>query len=179
PYYLPEKVIISVNSNGYLPMSKNVVVDESLEQEGKYRWVNFPLIPTSDKVIVVDDQLHHLGDDHYTGSANSQFQRSTEGLRYSKSFTIDEGQLEYSDAVLKITNKGAQDHPNPIALNGQNIGRLCCSPSGGSFATLRWEFDTNILKEGSNQITINSGYDNYNDDYDDFEFTDIMIELSE
>lgn len=177
PYYLPENIIISVNSgNSYLPMSKNVVVDASLEQEGKYRWVDFALIPTSDNVIVVDDQLHHLGDDSYTGYVNSQFQLSTEGTRYSKVFTMDRNQLKYSKAILKITNKGAQES-NQITLNGQNIGMLCCSPGDGSFAMLMWEFDTSVLEEGFNQITINSAYDQYDYDYDDFEFTDIMIEL--
>lgn len=176
PYYLPENIIISVNSNGYLPMSKNVVVDASLEQEGKYRWVDFALTPTSDNVIVVDDQLHHLGDDSYSGYVNSQFQLSTEGSRYSKTFTLEEWQLEYSEAALIITTKGAQNS-NQITLNGQNIGVLCCSPGDGSFGSLRWEFDTSVLKKGFNQITISSAYDQYDYDYDDFEFTDIMIEL--
>ncbi|MDF1533283.1 MAG: FxLYD domain-containing protein [Methanosarcinaceae archaeon] len=177
PYYLPDNVIISVKSeNGYLPMSQNVIIDESLEQEGKYRWVNFALIPISDNMIVVDDQLHHLGDDSYSGYVNSQFQLSTEGSRYSKVFTMDGNQLKYSKAILRITNKGAQAS-NQITLNDQNIGVLCCSSSDGSFGTLRWEFDTSVFEKGFNQITINSAYDQYDRGYDDFEFTDIMIEL--
>jgi len=177
PYYLPENVVIGVNSKGYIPASKNAVVDASLEQENKYRWINFALIPISDKVIVIDNQLHHLGDNYYTGSLNSQFQMSAEGLQYSKSFTVDESQLEYSTALLKITNKGA-GLSNQITLNGQSIGSLCCSPYDGSYETLQWTVDMNILKQGSNQITINSAINpDDSSDHDDFEFTDIMIEF--
>jgi hypothetical protein len=177
PYYLPENVIISVNSEGYLPASKNAVVDASLEQENKYRWVNFALTPISDKVIVIDNQLHHLGDNYYTGSLNSQFQMSAEGLQYSKSFTVDELQLGYSKAYLIITNKGA-GLSNQITLNGQSMGSLCCSPGDGSYGTLQWKVDMSLLKKGSNQITINSALNpELSDDHDDFEFTDVMIEF--
>jgi hypothetical protein len=151
-----------------------------LEQEGKYRQVNFALTPISEKVIVIDNQLHHLGDNSYQGAANSQFQMSAEGLQYSRSFTVDEKQLGYSTASLIITNRGAEEN-NQITLNGQNIGELCCSSSGGSFGTLQWNVDISILKKGSNQITINSALNSGSDatpgDHDDFEFTDIMIQF--
>ncbi len=178
PYYLPSNVLVSVDGGKkYLPTSKNTKIDPSLEQDGMYRIINFILTPTSGNVIVVDDQLHHLGDDSYTGSVNSQFQLSTEGSRYGKSFIVDAGQLDSSQAILRITSKGAQNS-NKIALNGQNIGSLCCSPEDGSFGTLEWTFDAKILKEGANSFTINSVSSGQSGtDIDDFEFNDIIIEL--
>lgn len=174
PYYLPDNVAISVNMTGYIPASLNVIVDQNLAQQGQYRIVNFDLVPVSDKIVVVDNQLHHLGDDYFSGAVNSQFQLSSEGLQYSKSFTIDEQQLsKYSNALLVITTKGCQ-YQNQMTLNGQAVGALCCSSSDGSFGTLQWDFDVSLLKAGANQITVNAGFD---DDYDDFEFIDIMIEL--
>ena len=180
PYYLPENVVISVNSKGYLPASENAVVDASLEQENKYRWVNFALTPLSEKVIVIDNQLHHLGDNTYQGSANSQFQMSAEGLQYSKSFTVNKNQLGYSQALLVITSRGAEES-NTITLNGQSIGSLCCSSGDGSFGTLQWNVDMSLLREGSNQLTINSALNSGSNatpgDHDDFEFIDVMMQF--
>jgi hypothetical protein len=173
PYYLPDNIAVSVNAGEYLPAVMNVVIDSSLERAGKYQMVNFNLISISDKTIVIDNQLHHLGTNTYSGAVNSQFQLSAEGLQYSKSFMVNKQQLQSPKAFLVITSKGAQNQ-NPMTLNGQALGALCYSPGNGSFGTLQWEFDMSLLKEGLNQIVVNS---EFNVNYDDFEFINMMIEF--
>ncbi len=128
-------------------------------------------------VDVIDSSLHHLGDDDYSGSANSQFQMATEGTTYSRSFTVDMLQL-YSTATLSITHRGVQ-RADPIRINGELINSMGNSPSDGSLGTSTISFDIHILKAGANTISITSSYDSWNHDYDDFEFTNIYITLSQ
>lgn len=66
PSFLPRNVLLSVDGGqGYIPKSSNIRIDPSLEQKGNYWRINFPLTPASGNAIVVDDRLHHLGDDAY------------------------------------------------------------------------------------------------------------------
>ena len=127
-------------------------------------------------VDVIDSSLHHLGDGHYSGSVNSQFQMATEGTTYSKSFTAGMLQL-YNTATLSITHRGVQK-ADPIRINGQLISSGWNSPSNGSLGTNTINFDIHILQAGANTITITSSYDSDSNDYDDFEFTNIHITLS-
>ena len=63
---------------------------------------------------------------------------------------------------------------NTIKINDNIIGYLNSSPSDGSFGNITINFDSEILKKGSNTLTVGAvGYSASN--IDDFEFTNIII----
>jgi len=126
------------------------------------------------KTDLVDGSLHHLGDDEYSGTINSKFQMATEGTAYSRSFTAGSLQL-YTKATLTITHRGVQ-RADPIKINGQQISSGWNSPSDGSLGTTIISFNIGILQAGANALTITAS--SSSGDYDDFEFKDLYITLS-
>ena len=130
------------------------------------------------KTDILDGSLHHLGDDHYSGSVNSQLNMSTEGITYNRSFTVNMTQ-PFTKATLSITHRGVEKD-NPIKINGKVVCSEWDSPSDGSMGTTTISFDISILKAGANTISITSlkEGDFWSTDYDDFEFTNIYITLS-
>ncbi len=176
PDYLPSNVIVNVDGGEkYLPASANVFIDTGLLERNTFGMQHFELTPLSEKLVMIDSALTHLGDDSFAGSINSQFQRSAQGTSYTHQFTIPAAQLGFSGAKLFITSRGAELN-NPLNINGKSVGSLCCSPGDGSFGKLYWTFDpATVLREGQNTISVNSVI---GESYDDFEFTQVMIEFS-
>ena len=119
--------------------------------------------------------MHHLGDDNYGGSVNSQFQKSTEGTSFTKSFEISSVQYNnYEKASLRFEAKGIQNFDNKLSINSVTY-ILPSSPSDGSYDTYLIELEKSAYQSGSNNLIITSGFGG---DYDDFEFANIVIEFT-
>ena len=161
------QVIMQVTAPGFLP--KGVPVD--LSRGSQTVNVTLELIGTS---VVVDTGLHHLGDGIFTTTFNLGLQLSTtEGLSYSRTFTIPGGVLppNQTEAVLVVTVNGAETY-DPVMINGTMVTGLNNSMVGPQ--TYYYPFDIGLLRLGSNTITIQANPDTFNG-YDDFEFSNVYI----
>ncbi|MCK5904958.1 MAG: carboxypeptidase regulatory-like domain-containing protein, partial [Gammaproteobacteria bacterium] len=139
--------------------------------------VNFTinLIKTNEVVLEIEPKVHHLGDDNYNGSNNSQFQKKTEGVSFSKSFDISAAQYQnYAEASLSFQSKGIETGGN-LSINGHDYN-LSPSSSNGSYKTYTLAVEKSFYTEGSNNLKVTS--DVSKGDYDDFEFSNIVLTLS-
>ena len=173
PEGAPKFFAITASHEGYIPQTKNLSISDDNQL-----LVDFSLKPRNENVVVINaiPDVHHLGNDNFSGNINSKFQKSAEGLSYTTSFTVTEGQLppNYTKTKIWMLSKGAQ-LSNPIFINDRILPEfLRGSPSDGSFGEFTFEFDIGMLEEGSNTLKIESGY---SDDYDDFEFVNVQIHL--
>jgi len=171
------KYSIIVSKDGYLPNTKQFEYSKDRESYT----LNIKLKAKEDNYIVleVEPTVHHLGDGNFAGAINSQFQRNTEGTTFEKTFYIKpEIYDKYNSAVIKFVGKGFQEYNNKLYINGKFFSYIGSSPYDGSYGYYRWNIYNihNILKKGENTLKITSGK-NYNNDYDDFEFANIIIEL--
>jgi len=161
-------VLLTATKEGYIPQSVNVYKNDSTDYK-----INFQLSEKQDNVVIIDKNLHHLGDDYYSGTINSQFQAKSEGLVYVKKFNLSKEFLDtYHYATLYIYVKGAQVG-NELIINNIFIGRLDKSPSDGSFGRYMYKVSFDRLKE-ENTLVIKS-VKTYSGDYDDFEFANIQL----
>ena len=173
----PDFFALSASLEGHVPETLNIPAEE-LTTRGMLD-VDFELRPMSEFVIPIeeDPDVHHLGNDRFTGRINSQFQRPSEGKRFRAKFEITEAQLqaEYSYAEIWLLAKGVQC-PHPIRLNGRLLKeRLDVSPRDGSFGEFSVEFDPKRLIPGTNRIKITAKA--CRGDLDDFEFVNVQIRL--
>ena len=174
PEGAPKFFAITASHEGYIPQTKNLSISEDNQL-----LVDFSLKPQNEDIVVINaiPDVHHLGNDNFSGDINSKFQKTAEGLSYTTSFTVSAGQLppNYTNAKIWMLSKGAQ-LSNPIFINGTILPEfLRGSPSDGSFGEFTFEFDIGLLEEGNNTLKIESGY---SDDYDDFEFVNVQIHLN-
>lgn len=131
-------------------------------------------IKANEVVLEIEPKVHHLGDDSYSGSANSQFQKKTEGTSFSKSFDISSAQYNnYGKATLKFEAKGIQSG-GQLRVNSEHYN-LSSSPSDGSYTTYTIELEKIDYKQGNNSLQIISK--SSGSDYDDFEFSNIVLEF--
>jgi len=163
---------------GYMPDTKTLQLDG---EKNHYDNINFTIRPVKENEILleIEPKIHHLGDDNYTGTANSQFQKKTEGTVFAKQFTITTEQYDnYNNAVLKFEAKGIQNYDSKVSINGIGI-TLESSPEDGSYKTYTIPLDKDIYHEGINSIkfTSSSTMINYRLDYDDYEFSNVRIEF--
>jgi hypothetical protein len=137
--------------------------------------VNARLEPATTRFLVIGgaDTLLHLGDDAFQGSINSQFQKSTDGIMFEDTFTLTPEQRDAENVELRLLAKGLQE-PNPISVNGQEIGVLNQSDTTGQFSELTFTVPTSVLT-ANNTLQISSFYDVSGDDYDDFEFARLVL----
>lgn len=127
------------------------------------------------RIITVERDLHHLGDDQYGGPENSQLELPSEGSELTLGFQVNGDQLKYENVTLSIRSRGTQA-PNPVMVNGYDVGpNLCCSPDDGGFWVQRWSLSSSILDEGRNVVRIESTETGYSYDIDDFEFMDVTM----
>ena len=160
-------VLVTAYKDGYLPESKNIFKQDTTNYK-----IDFQLKPQNDE-IVIDKSLHHLGDDNYGGTINSQFQAKSEGIVYTKEFNLSNEFLNtYKNAILSFYMKGAQ-YNNPLYINGKLITSLNNSPDDGSFGVYSVKIPISDLKN-QNILKIESST-NGSSDYDDFEFANIQL----
>ena len=138
------------------------------------------LEPVREEVVVTEavPTVHHLGDDRYDGRINSQFQRKSEGARFTAEFELSDDQLppRFNEANVLLLAKGIQRR-HRILINDTLLDRrLDQSPGDGSFGEFRAPFDPAVLVAGSNTISIVAAPSS--SDIDDFEFVNVRILLS-
>lgn len=130
-------------------------------------------------VIVVEPepQVHHLGNDEFSGRINSQFQRRSEGLVLQLPFemTREHAGLPLVGAELRLLVKGTQA-PNPVRLNGRQIATLAASPSSGAFGEQVITIPSGVLRLGENVLELES-IARPGSDKDDYEFVNPRIVL--
>ncbi|HRX83408.1 MAG TPA: carboxypeptidase regulatory-like domain-containing protein [Phycisphaerae bacterium] len=173
---VPDFFVITASADGYLPASANVSAEAV---RNRRLAVRFQLQPADLGAVAVEaaPDVHHLGDDNFEGRVNSQFQKRSEGSRYTASFALDARQAPpyVSSGEITMLTRGVQ-MPHPIRLNGQPVGlRLSGSPADGSFGEYRAAFDVSILHAGTNTLEIRAL--SRGSDTDDFEFVNIQIRL--
>jgi hypothetical protein len=119
-----------------------------------------------------------LGDDHFDGAINSQFQKKAEGARFRAEFELDAEVLRPGSlkAELRMLAKGVQRR-HEIRINDRPLQRrLDRAPADGSFGEFQAEFDPSLLRPGTNTFEIRAA--SLGGDIDDFEFVNIEIRLS-
>ncbi len=176
PEDVPDHVAITATMEGYLPGSVNVPTEQLLRGVVER---DIELFPQVAGVLALEAQpeVHHLGNNEFSGRINSQFQREAEGLVYERTFVLDRGLLRMAQerAEVRLLHKGTQA-PNPVRINGNRLSqRLVDSPRDGSFGEWRATFPARWLVEGENVLEIRSVRGN--SDLDDFEFVNVRVVL--
>jgi hypothetical protein len=149
---------------------------QQLEEEFKLRFTTGSLGPVR---VEIEKSVHHLGNDWWDTPVNTGFVKKAEGLNWSKSFELAEAQLAgFRRAKLVLSVRGSE-MSDPIAINGAVIGALNNTlANNGQPQT--FSFGTDLLKVGTNTLTINSMLNSKiqeRTDFDDFEFFDVYLLL--
>jgi hypothetical protein len=172
---MPEFFAISASLPGYSPQSAGASAEELA---GKVLVRNFLLDPMSEHLISIEEnpEVHHVGNDRFEGAINSQFQRQSEGVEWTSTFTLTQAQVEgFAEAELVLLCKGVQAD-NIITINGRRLSqRLNASPTDGSYGEFATPIDTRLLRAGENEVSIRSS-DSLGD-LDDFEFVNVRVRL--
>ncbi len=174
---VPDFFALSASHEGYLPQTQNI---DAAMLHGTTLAVDFNLTPASEQLIALEPvpDVHHLGDNAFSGSINSQFQQESEGDRYQESFVLTPRQIPpfYNRCQLRMMVKGVQRR-HRIEINGIILDtHLDHSPRDGSFGEFIAPIDDDILHTGDNTITIIASPSD--SDIDDFEFVNIQIQLA-
>lgn len=174
---VPDNVAVSAARAGYLPESKNLRV---FRGDGNIHRLDFELGVNTERVIAIESTpvIHHLGNDKFEGSVNSQFQRPSEGILFRADFDVagDQYPDRASVAVVTFLAKGIQCEPQ-VRLNGHLLtDGLAPSPTDGSFGPVIVAFEPAWLRVGRNVITITAVV--CANDLDDFEFVNLQVRLS-
>jgi hypothetical protein len=173
---VPDFFALSASLDGYVPSTANV---DSAMVQGTTLAVDFQLTPQDLKTVAMEPvpDVHHLGDDNFDGTINSQFQKKSEGSQYATEFELSEAQLPpyFNEAEITLLAKGVQ-RAHKIRINGVVLDdRLDDAPSDGSFGEFRAPFDIDILRPGTNTFEVIARPST--SDIDDFEFVNIQINL--
>lgn len=172
---IPDNAALTATSDGYMPGAINIAQrDLRLERRVVVR-----LTPIDPHVIVMEaePEVHHLGNDEFSGRINSQFQRRSEGLKLQIPFemTRDHAALPLRGAELRLFVKGTQAQ-NPVRINGERIATLALSPDDGSFGEQAMTIPAGVLRLGRNVLEIES-VARRGSDFDDFEFVNPRVVL--
>lgn len=177
--------IMSVKANGYKPFSLTLTENQSGNP------FVLGITKSSDKDIVIDTSLHHLGDDNFSEeSANSEnFKLRSDGPVFEKNFYV-ENLPGIKNYILKIgsiigidTNVAGRlgqsrtttySSPTKIYINSQKVGEFKINGDNQQII-LSSEY---IIPNGQNKIVIETGRNLFSRyiDYDDMEFINITLE---
>ncbi len=174
---VPSFFALSTSHEGYVPGSKNV---DAAMLEGTTLTLDFNLAPASRDTVAIEavPDVHHLGDNAFSGSINSQFQKESEGARYEAKFLLRPDQVppHVTSATVELLAKGVQRR-HTIRINGTVLDdRLEDAPDDGSFGEFSAAFDPSILRAGRNTFEIIAKPSS--SDIDDFEFVNVRIRLN-
>jgi len=173
----PDFFALSASRKGFVPQSANV---ERARVEGRTLRVNFALEAASDTVLVTEavPDVHHLGNNHFDGTINSQFQKKSEGAEFTVEFELstDPASVSLSRAEVRLLVKGVQrDHR--VVINGTTLKRrLNHAPEDGGFGEFVAPFNATLLQPGTNTLQIIAAPSD--SDIDDFEFVNAQVRLS-
>ena len=167
---LPTYVIVNIDHNSIKPYALSV--SGSIDTKTS-KTINCQNVPSN--VQVRDASLHHLGNDIYGGSANSQLQLPTEALQKSYNFNL--ANIPTAMPYLHIYARGVE-HPTEIILNGITTDYLGNSAANGDLSYWDFKLTANpntVLKRGNNVLTIKTGENNGSDQWDDIEFCGLLL----
>lgn len=169
---IPDTVAFIVVKDGYIPLAHSL----TLGNGDAIDTGNLILEAQSSDIVVLElvPELHHLGDDSFGGSANSQFQSPAEYKKtFTRAFDVTIDQLTASSVTISLLAKGLQIS-NELRVNANLIGFLDSSPDDGSFGSITFSnIPISYFVEGRNWLFIESVSNGFN--YDDFEFTNVII----
>ncbi len=173
---VPDFFALSASRGGYVPETKNV---DAAMLNGRTLDLDFALRASTEEVVAIEPvpDVHHLGDNDFSGSINSQFQKESEGDRYAETFELKATQLPpyYNRAEIRMLAKGVQ-RAHRIVINGVTLDqRLEDAPDDGSFGAYEAAFDPSNLRAGTNRLEVIAKPSS--SDIDDFEFVNIQIRL--
>ncbi len=177
---LPRTLAYLVTKEGYAPLSSGLDLNN-----GSSLYVGTLVMESLTPSLVVLDLapgLHHLGDDIFSGAVNSAFQMNAESLYYDREFDLTREQFVATGASITLFLKGAECN-NPISINGHVLTYLRGSPADGSFGTKFITVPMNLLVFGQNTLSIVSSNlgptaTGVCQNYDDFEFTNVILRLN-
>lgn len=167
---LPTYTIVTIDHSSIKPYCLSVSGAQNAESNIPINCTNVPSIVRFRGVA-----LHHLGNDVYGGSANSQLQLASEGLEKSFSYT-----LPATPGVMpriQIYARGIE-YPAEIYFNNHLTATLSNSASNGDLSLYDFQLGGNastIFHTGSNIITIKTGATGLPDAWDDFEFCGVLL----
>lgn len=176
---VPAFFALTASHENHIPETLNV---DRAQTIGTTLFIDFVLEPVRLDTIVIEfiPDVHHLGDDSFGGAINSQFQKRAEGPEYTTTFPLAAEQVPpfFTSALLTILAKGTQGD-NPIQINGNFVGFLCCSQEDGSFGELIYSVPVSALRVGKNTLSILSMASGIGPagDIDDFEFVNAQMRL--
>ncbi len=176
PGPVPEHIALIATREGYEPASVSVPT-QRLVSGVVERDIVLSRETLDEVALERRPEVHHLGNNEFTGRINSQFQRRSEGLVYRATFTLTREQIDRATPIvyLRLLAKGAQA-PNPVRINGHRLSRyLTDSPRDGSFGAWQAPVRREWLVEGENTLEIRSVRGE--SDLDDFEFVNIRLLL--
>lgn len=170
-YSQDEVLIIYAYKDGYIPITTLIKINNS-----EIFSLNFELeeVPVNMVLLEIEPELHHLGDDSYTGSINSKFQKKTEGTIFTKEFTISSSQANCNEAELTFYARGIQS--SYIELNDKNW-TISEGPESGEMMIYTLSLEGSDYKDGSDNIISIVSENKNNLGFDDFEFSNIQIEF--
>jgi hypothetical protein len=173
----PDFFALSASLDPYVPQT--ISVERARLESRKKLVVNFALEPHSDNALVTEaaPDVHHLGDDRFSGDINSQFQKKSEGAKFTIAFEIAPDSLAtpLERAEVRLMAKGVQRR-HKIFVNDKLLDRrLDKAPEDGSFGEFVAPFDPSWLTAGANTLRVDALPSD--DDIDDFEFVNIRIYL--
>ncbi len=173
---VPEFFALSASHDGFIPRSANAERAQLID--GTLR-VNFALDSVHADVLVMEavPDVHHLGDDHFDGTINSQFQKRSEGASFAGAFElgVDRRPAQFTRGEVRLLAKGVQRR-HRIVINGKTLDRrLDHAPEDGSFGEFAAPFDASQLLSGANTLEIIAAPST--SDIDDFEFVNVQIHL--
>ncbi|MFI4883210.1 MAG: hypothetical protein ACIAQU_11560, partial [Phycisphaerales bacterium JB064] len=172
---IPDNAALTAAHEGYTPGAINIA-QRDLDIG---RRVVVRLSPIDPHVIVMEPEpeVHHLGNDEFSGRINSQFQRRSEGLVLQIPFemTREHSVLPLRGAELRVFVKGTQA-PNPVRVNGRQIATLAQSPNDGSFGEQVITIPSGVLRMGRNILELES-IARPGSDKDDYEFVNPRVVL--
>ncbi|MEM0982769.1 MAG: carboxypeptidase regulatory-like domain-containing protein [Planctomycetota bacterium] len=173
---IPSTVALTASHPGYVPGAESL--DERDLEDGAYVEMLLSALDPYDIALESTPEVHHLGDDSFSGRVNSQFQRETEGVSIGLPFVLGDEQAgpEILSAELSVLMKGTQSE-NRVELNGRVIGESRPSPSDGSFREQRFRVPVDLLLEGGNLLRFRSARASRSD-RDDFEFVNPRLILT-
>ena len=119
-------------------------------------------------------ELIHLGDNNFSGSINSQFQKASDGIEYS--FDIANSNNTNTKLKIGFDAKGLQPNEERVSARvifGQQTIELEMSPTDGSYAEYELEFENELGVETIKFIT--SDPRPSDGDVDDWEFTGFYV----
>jgi hypothetical protein len=167
---LPPYVVVTINHPTIMPEAGVLPGNTGATAGGTFNCSSAP-----SRVLVREVTLHHLGDDMFGGSENSQLQIPSEGLE--RSFAFDLASIPGSMPRIRLFARGVQG-PLEIKINGIITDRLADSPTSGALGLYHFVLTANprtVLRVGRNVLTLRTSHLS---DWDDLEFCSLLLYYS-